>query len=62
MNDTVDIEAALKNESIETLMLVSVFGEEPYRHQARKEIQRHQLVNCLEPSWDGFETNLGMIF
>ncbi|OQY06522.1 MAG: hypothetical protein B6I25_03700 [Planctomycetales bacterium 4572_13] len=61
MNDTLDFNVALENENIHTLMLISAFGEPPFRHQARKEL-KNRLVYCDEQFGDDFETNLDLIF
>ena len=61
MNDSVNIEATLKNESIDVLMLISAFGEPPYHHQARNEM-KNRLIYCDEEFGDNFETNLDLIF
>jgi hypothetical protein len=60
--DTVDIEETLKNKTVDTLMLISVFGKGAYRHRAYKELLKHQLICCPEEFGDDFTTNLDLIF
>jgi hypothetical protein len=55
-------EIILENKSLDTLMLISVFGEEAYRRQARKELKNLQLICCPEDFGDDFMTNLDLIF
>lgn len=62
MNDTMDVHVAFENKSVETLMLISVFGEIPYRHRAQQELRKNRLVYCNEEFGDDFLTNLDLIF
>jgi hypothetical protein len=62
MNEVMDFESALKNECVESLMLVSIFGEKPYRQQALQELQQRRLLRSPELLAGEFMTNLGVIF
>jgi len=44
----------LRKERIETLMLMSVLGHEPYRSQARQELQRRQIAITQDRLFDAF--------
>lgn len=58
----VNNEITLENKSLDTLMLISVFGDETCRRQARKELRILQLVCCPEDFGDDFMTNLDLMF
>lgn len=62
MNQVMDFESTLENECVETLMLVSVFGETPYRRQALNELQKRRLLKTPDLSADEFTTNLCVMF
>lgn len=47
-------------ERVENLMLMSVLGQEPFRSQALRELQRRRLIPCPDQFVDAFMTNLGV--
>ncbi|MBM4103731.1 MAG: hypothetical protein FJ263_06705 [Planctomycetes bacterium] len=49
-------------ERVENLMLMAVLGQEPYRGQARRELQRRRLVANFDRLGDCIQTNLGMAY
>jgi hypothetical protein len=44
----------LKRERVETLMLMSILGQAPYRNQAIKELQRRRVVRTQDRLADAF--------
>jgi hypothetical protein len=44
----------LKREQVESLMLMSVLAQEPYRSQARQELRRRRIVRTQDRLADAF--------
>ena len=51
----------LKWESVENLMLMSVFGQDSFRHSAIQELQRRKLLKNPDQFIDTFMTNLSVV-
>jgi hypothetical protein len=47
-------EGTLKKERVESLMLMSVLAQNPYRSQAIKELQRRRIVRTQDRLADAF--------